>query len=140
MKHPLFSALLMAVLLSLAGAVYADEHRDDCHVCGMWIDQNLRTRLVITTTAGDTAMFCSFACAARFWEKRRAVIQQIRVADYLTTELVDAYSAVYLIGSDVPPVMSFLSIIAFGKRDEALTFQKMHGGMIMGFTEALQQP
>ena len=60
------------------------------------------------------------------------------VADYLTKELIEADSAAYLEGSDIPGVMSYVSRIAFKTKADALAFQKKHGGSIITFQEALK--
>ena len=65
--------------------------------------------------------------------------KQLQTADYLTTELVDAEKAVYLVGSDASPVMSYTSIIAFTEISVANDFQKIHGGRIMTYSEVFAQ-
>lgn len=125
--------LLLAGLLLAYHNVFPEEHRDDCHVCGMWIDQNMHTRHVVTTRDGSQIMFCSLSCAMKFINANQSEIKRIQVADYLTAELVDAQKAVYLVDSDAPPVMSYLSFIAFRDRASAQKFQKVHGGTITDF-------
>lgn len=121
------------------GAIPA-EAREDCRVCGMWIDQYPRTRHVLTEADGVQVSFCSLTCAARYLKKKGVVIKLLRAADYLTGELVEVHDAVYLVGSDVPPVMSYISVIAFASRDAASGFQKVHGGTFMTFDQVLAEP
>lgn len=82
-------------------------------------------------------MFCSLTCAARFLETHDSLRKQMQVADYLTAKLIDGDDAVYLVGSDAPPVMSNTSIIAFSSRLQAERFQESHGGQIMNFSQVL---
>ena len=104
----------------------------------MWIDQNLQTRLIFTTFDGNEVAFCSLPCASKYLNEHKANIKRMQVADYLTTELVDADAAFYLVGSDAPPVMSYLSFISFKDIAVAEKFQKLHGGNLMSFSEVLQ--
>lgn len=82
-------------------------------------------------------MFCSLTCAARYLKAHRTEMKQLQVADYLSAELIDTTRAVYLAGSDAPPVMSNTSIIAFSRREQAVKFQQKHGGRILTFTQVL---
>jgi nitrous oxide reductase accessory protein NosL len=133
-----FSFLAVFVVLSFAG-VFAGEARDDCRVCGMWIDQYMHTRHVLTEVDGSKVSFCSFTCAAKHIRKHGADVKRLQAADYLTAELVAATDATYLVGSDVLPVMSYTSIIAFADPATAKEFQKEHGGRIMTFAEVFAQ-
>jgi len=116
-----------------------DEARADCSLCGMWIDQYMHTRHVLTAENGTLLSFCSFTCAAKYIKRHEADVKQLQAADYLTAELVNSTNAFYLMGSNAPPVMSYISIIAFANFEIADSFQKLHGGKIMTFTEVLAQ-
>ena len=123
--------LLMVVsLLPAAIGVFAAEAREECRLCGMWIDRYMHTRHVLTTADGTRISFCSFTCAAKYMRMPGVKVKRLQVADYLTTDLVDAETAFYLVESDAPPVMSYISIIAFGSMEKAEGFQKVHGGQI----------
>lgn len=82
-------------------------------------------------------MFCSLTCAARYLKSHGNERERLLVADYLSAELVEAPQAVYLAGSDAPPVMSNTSIIAFARREQAEKFRQEHGGRILNYIEAL---
>ena len=125
--------------LHFASGVFAQEVREDCRICGMWIDQYLHTRHVLTATDGTQISFCSFTCAAKYLKMNKTKAKFLQMADYLTTDLVDVEDAFYLVGSDAPPVMSYTSIIAFASMESAESFQKLHGGEIMTFAEVQAQ-
>ena len=128
--------LLFAFSLHLAHDVIAGgEAREDCRVCGMWIDQYMHTRHVLADADGNRLTFCSYTCAAGYIRKHTVNAEQLQAADYATADLVGANKAFYLVGSDVPPVMSYTSIIAFAWIATAEDFQKQHGGRIMSFAE-----
>jgi len=127
--------LLAGLALPCASGVLARQTREDCRVCGMWIDQYMNTRHVLTEADGSRVSFCSFTCAAKYIRKHDADVKKLRAADYLTAKLVDAENAYYLVGSDVLPVMSYTSIIAFADIADTNNFQKVHGGRVMTFAE-----
>ena len=103
----------------------------------MWIDQYRHTRHVFTSKNGTKIMFCSLTCAANYLKSHRKEIKQMQVANYLTAELIDTSRAIYLVGSDAPPVMSNTSIIAFSSREQAEQFQQKHGGRSLNFDKVL---
>jgi nitrous oxide reductase accessory protein NosL len=133
----LFTLICMALLMLTVTVVFAAEPRPDCRICGMWIDQNLHTRHVLTLEDGSRVMFCSLTCAAKYLKTHKAGIKRMQVADFLSAELIDTAQAVYLVDSDAPPVMSNTSIIAFSSRELAEKFQSKHGGKFMTFDQVL---
>ena len=134
-----FCFLTFFSLVYCIPVVIAEEKREECRLCGMWIDQYIHTRHVLTAEDGGQISFCSFTCAARYIKSFGENVLHLQVADYLTAELVDVGSAFYLLGSDAPPVMSYTSVIAFQSLAEADNFRKLHGGKIMTFAEVLDQ-
>ena len=136
----LFAYLFLLIFpLYYASSIFADEKREDCRICGMWIDQYIRTRHVLTKTDGTQEYLCSYTCTAKYLKTNHVKPKLLQVADYLTTEPVDAGNAFYLVGSDALPVMSYISIIAFATKDSAESFQEMHGGKVMSFTEVMAE-
>ncbi|MEW6585373.1 MAG: nitrous oxide reductase accessory protein NosL [Nitrospirota bacterium] len=132
--------LIVCMMVLLSGTVLtagAANQRRDCHVCGMWIDQYEHTRHVVVLKDGRTEHFCSFACASKYIRDNGESIKAAKVADFITKQLVDADGAYYLEGSDVPAVMSYISIIAFSTKSSAAVFREEHGGHIITFAEAL---
>jgi len=127
----------LALLLIAVPTILATGDRSDCRVCGMWIDQYRHTRHVFTSKNGHQVIFCSLTCAAKYLKTHETEMKKLKVADYLTTELIDSAQAIYLVGSDVPPVMSNTSIIAFSSREQAEKFQQKHGGHILKFIQVL---
>ncbi|MGW8286808.1 MAG: nitrous oxide reductase accessory protein NosL [Desulfobulbales bacterium] len=138
----LFQIILVYLLLfvfpfNCTSDVFGDEARKDCRVCGMWIDQYMHTRHVLTTTDGTQIYFCSYTCTAKYLKMNQIKVKLLQVADYLTTDLVNVENAFYLVESDAPPVMSYTSIIAFANKKSADSFQELHGGKIMTFAGVL---
>jgi nitrous oxide reductase accessory protein NosL len=127
------------LVLFISPQVIAHEaKRDECIVCGMWIDQYMKTRHVVVLKDGQLHSFCSFACAAKYYNEHKAEIKEIKAADFQTEKLIDAQTAYYLEGSTVPGVMSYTSRIAFEKKSTAEKFKKKKGGRILDFRQALK--
>jgi nitrous oxide reductase accessory protein NosL len=131
-----FLCILLAALSPVLRA--AEREREGCVLCGMYLDLYERTRYVISFDDGTTQSTCSLACAAQIIDKNRRRLRDIKAADCLTGELIDARTAVYLEGSDVPGVMSYTSRLAFSSKDQALSFKKKHGGRIIFFDDAVR--
>lgn len=127
----------MASLIYYVPGISAEEVREDCRLCGMWIDQYMHTRHVLTEADGTQVSFCSFTCTLKYMKMHEVEVKQLKVADYLSSELVDVQDAFYLLESDAPPVMSNSSTIAFASKKTVENFQKLHGGKIMTFDEVL---
>ena len=86
-------ACLLLLLLALTVSAFAGEHRDECVICGMWIDQYMGTRHVITLKDNATKSFCSIACAARYLNENKGKVKNVKVADFHTEKLIDAEKA-----------------------------------------------
>ncbi len=129
----IISLILFSTLLTPASG-----GREECFVCGMWIDQYMSTRHEVRLNHGISRSFCSLACTARFRDEHREEIAEIRAADYLSHALTDAEGAYYLEGSDIPGVMSHTSRLAFSRKEEAERFRKKHGGRVITFGEAIR--
>jgi copper chaperone NosL len=130
----IITALLVTGILPFARAA----QREECVVCGMYLDLYERTRLVISYIDGTTKLTCSLACAAEIINKDRGRINGVKAADFLTGTLLDADKAYFLEGSDIPGVMTYTSRLAFSSKAQALTFKKKHGGKIITFEQALK--
>lgn len=130
-------AFLCILLAALPSVLHAAE-REGCVLCGMYLDLYARTRYVISFDDGSTQSTCSLACAAEIINKNKQRLRDIKAANCLSGELIDARKATYLEGSDVPGVMSYTSRLAFASLDEALSFKKKHGGRIISFDDAVR--
>jgi copper chaperone NosL len=125
------------VLFSVFSPASAAE-REGCVLCGMYLDIYAKTRHTITLDNGSSRSTCSLTCAARIMNEHKGRIKNVKVGNYLSGELIDARSAFYLEGSDVPGVMSNTSRIAFPSKQAAQDFRKKHGGKIITFDKAVQ--
>jgi hypothetical protein len=97
-----------------------------------------RSRMIIEFEDGSTLAVCSLHCAAAELASSAKMPVAIRVADYETTELIDAENAVWVLGGSKKGVMTAQPKWAFANRKEAEGFVKEYGGSIVGFDSALK--
>lgn len=140
MKTLFRNILLVCVLglLIVPPAIANEGKRDECVICGMWIDQYMKTRHMVILKNGNMHSFCSFACAVKYYDGHKDNIKEFKAADFQTEKLIDAQKAYYLEGSSVPGVMSFTSRIAFEEKAEAEKLRKKMGGSIINFQQAFK--
>lgn len=109
-----------------------------CQYCGMDREKFGQTRMLIEYEKGSRIGVCSIHDAAvDLSQSISKTIKTIWVADYNTRKLIDAEKAAWVIGSDLPGVMSAKSRVAFAGKAEASAFQKDHGGEIASFDDAI---
>jgi len=126
-------------LLSPSFNVKAKEEPKWCPLCGMNLKMYHQTNNRLTLLDGTKVQTCSIFCAAQVYEKRPTEIDRWEVVDYETKGWIDARNAHWLVGSDIPGVMTAISKIAFLKLDGAQKYQKDHGGNLGTFDDALNR-
>jgi len=134
-----FIILWINFLLSPSSNVKAKEEPRWCPLCGMNLEMYHQTSNRVTFSDGLKVQTCSIFCAAQFYEKRPTEIDRWEVVDYETKGWIDAKKAHWLIGSDIPGVMTAVSKIAFLSREDVPRYQKKHGGTIGTFDDALNR-
>ncbi|MGO9380358.1 MAG: nitrous oxide reductase accessory protein NosL [Dissulfurispiraceae bacterium] len=132
--------LLFSVRTSFAGnEADAIESPKTCKVCGMDRNVYARSRMLIVYADGTTVGLCSLHCAAdEMKENKDKQVKSIMVADYETKKLIDAKTAIWVIGGIKTGVMTNLPEWAFADQQEAQAFMKENGGRVSTFDEALQ--
>ncbi len=106
-----------------------------CCLCGMDLQKYNRTRYILTLDNGTQKHTCSIHCAAIILKKHD--VKEIKAADYLTGDMIDAKNAYYIVGSNVKGVMSKRSKLAFADENRAADFKKKHGGKLTDFNGGL---
>jgi copper chaperone NosL len=130
--------IITAILITGIYSATRAAEREECTVCGMYLDLYEKTRLVIFFNDDTTKTTCSLACAAKIIRQNRSRVKNVEVADFVSGKLLDANKAYFLEGSDIPGVMTYTSRLAFSSKAQALTFQKKHGGKIITYDQALK--
>ncbi len=128
--------VVAALLLAMPAASLAG---DGCDLCGMKLARYARTQHRLHLVNGQTRNFCSFTCLTETLASTPpARVARTEAADYDTGAFVDTKSAAYVVGSDAPPVMSNVSVVAFATQAAAAAFAAEHGGKVTGFPKVLE--
>ena len=141
----MLKTLLLLLTLSLALFAFDKSYsngkimgKSSCSICSMSIKKFYKTSHAVVYNDGKKEHFCSMSCLAKVMKKRKD-IKTTYVADASTGKLINAKSATYIIGSDVPSTMGAKnSKLAFASKSSAKAFQKKHGGNIGSFAIALK--
>jgi len=134
-----FIILCIYFFLAIPFKIDAKEEPQWCPLCGMNLKMYHQTSNRLTFSDETKGQTCSIFCAAQFYEKRPTEIERWEVVDYATRMFMDAKKAHWLIGSDIPGVMTALSKLAFLTMDDAKKYQQKHGGTIGTFDDALNR-
>jgi copper chaperone NosL len=113
-----------------------------CTICNMDRRKFHYARHLLHYGDGTAHGTCSVHCAAEsMLRERRRGFRAIYAADYGTASeprpLTEAGAATYLIGSDLPGVMTRVSKVAFADAAAAREAQAAHGGEIATFAPAV---
>jgi nitrous oxide reductase accessory protein NosL len=133
----MLAALLLVPALPAIGGGDIEEI-PACQYCGMDRDKFGQTRMLVEYENGSRIGVCSIHDAAvDLSQSISKTIKTIWVADYDTRKLIDAEQAAWVIGGDLPGVMSAKSRVAFADKAGASAFQKEHGGETVSFDDAI---
>jgi nitrous oxide reductase accessory protein NosL len=117
----------------------ATENHKHCKICDMDLADYGRSRMIITYTDGTTIDVCSIHCAAlEVKQNGNRQVKSLMVADYVSKELIDAKSAIWVIGGNKPGGMNVTPKWAFSTEADAQKFMNENGGKIDSFDEAMK--
>jgi len=110
-----------------------------CRYCGMDRQKFGSSRMVIVYDDGSRVGTCSIHCAAvDLANNLDKSPTALLVGDQPTQTLVDAEKASWVLGGDLPGVMTKRAKWAFADRAAAEAFAKARGGTLIGFDEAMK--
>jgi nitrous oxide reductase accessory protein NosL len=114
-----------------------------CPYCGMDRRYNHQSRMLIHYGNDLPDPLCSIHCAVISLAINLALDPKaIYVGDNaIETDprpLVEVGKATFLVGSELPGVMTWNSKVAYGNTDAAIAAQKIHGGELMNFQQTLK--
>lgn len=130
--------MFQTVKPSEATLVKTDSSKHFCNVCGMHLTKFYKTSHATTFKNGHKEQYCSIRCQAQIHNDHADKIKKVEVVDTKSLKLVDAKTAIYVVGSSKKGTMSPISKYAFEKKEDALAFQKKFGGTLHSFDETLQ--
>ncbi|HUI07015.1 MAG TPA: hypothetical protein VL486_08410 [Verrucomicrobiae bacterium] len=145
----------MKLLVIIFGAALVAGCARSEHVCAVCDREECKGMAFrMTLENGKTIETCCPRCALHYLEANHVTARHMEATDYATGRWVDAAQAVYVSASDVHPCAALEtrvdpqgcclakaydrclpSLVAFAARDEAVAFQKDHGGQLVAFRE-----
>lgn len=139
-----YTLLLIMTLLALPGLAVADEMMDvhefpACSYCGMKRQMFSHSRMLITYADKSQFPACSLHCAALdFANQIDKMVETIEVADFNSRKLIEAESAVWVLGGKVKGVMTARPKWAFADKQSADAFVAANDGEITDFESAIK--
>jgi len=127
----------------------AAPHDDDlekypsCPYCGMDRRYNHRARMLIHYGNDAPDPLCSIHCGAislalNLSLDPKAIYVADNAVDTAPRPLIEVGKATFLVGSDLPGVMTWNSKVAYGSVEAATAAQGEHGGQLMDFRQTLK--
>lgn len=134
-KNLLLTCLATLLATPLFAAVEAP---GNCTYCNMDREKFGHTRMLIEYDDNSSTGLCSLHCAAIDLSSHLdKTPTAIRVGDYNSKELINAETAVWVIGGKLNGVMSARGKWAFAKGEDADRFIAVNGGTRATFEEAM---
>jgi len=138
MLQVLLIICLLFIILGVGAAGTVEEPKA-CKQCGMDRSVFDRSRMLIVYADGTTVGVCSLHCAAvEMRQNRDRQVRFLLVADYTTGELIDVWTATWVVGGGKEGIMTSLPKWAFAKEKDAQQFVKENGGEVTGFDTAMK--
>jgi copper chaperone NosL len=110
-----------------------------CQQCGMDRTTFAHSRMLVEYADNSVVGLCSLHCVAvELAQHKEKPVKSLKVADYKTKELIDARTAVWVIGGSKKGVMTFVPKWAFLHREDAQAFVQENGGEVTTFEAALK--
>jgi len=134
---------LITISLIAATALWAFDNDTKempvCKLCGMNRETFASSRMLIEYSDGSKIGVCSIHCAAADMVRNLGKSPKaVWVADYNTRNLIDARTAVWVVGGNKPGVMTKNAKWAFADKAGAQDFITANGGSTASFDEALR--
>lgn len=142
MKKSAFFPFVILVYFAGMSFVFAQDDLKkypSCPFCGMDRRQYAHSRMLIEYAEKGETGTCSIHCSAsEISVNRDKTVVNMRVADYLTRELILAEKAFWVIGGNKAGVMTKQAKWAFKEKREAETFIRENGGRHGTFHDAMK--
>lgn len=133
----LFIMISITVCLIFCVNVFAADER--CQYCGMERADYGHSWVIIEHDDGTLCGLCSVHCAAIDMALHTdKPVKRITVGDCNTKKQIDAEKAYWVIGGDVPGVMTARAKWAFASKEAADSFVSQHGGQPANFDAVMK--
>jgi copper chaperone NosL len=142
MKKGILSVLVIAWVLSIGGIAFggADIQKGPaCKYCGMDLNQYTYSRMVVEYDDGTSLGTCSTHCLGiELVMNIDKTPRSLKAGDYNSKKLIDAETAVWVVGGSKPGVMTKRAKWAFENKADADKFIAENGGSLSTFDEAMK--
>lgn len=142
MRNALAFLMVLAALAFPAAALSAPDDvakAQSCKYCGMDREKFSHSRMMVEYDDGSMVGTCSIHCLAT--ELANSIDKapvKILVGDYNTKELIDAETAVWVVGGEKAGVMTSRPKWAFAKKEDAEAFIAANKGQTAGFEDVIK--
>lgn len=127
--------LMLSCSSSFAGVV---ESPASCRQCMMDRSRSAQTRVLISYDDGSSSGLCSISCAAtELKQNKDKQVKSFQVADYSTSELIEAQEATWVVGGSKEGGMNSPAKWAFARRETAQSFVTENGGELSTFAQLM---
>jgi copper chaperone NosL len=134
----LFLIIFLLLIYSFARAMDGVESPKSCEQCGMDRTTFAQSRMLMVYADGTTVGACSLHCAVEELQHAGGKqVSSLMVADYSTKELIDAKTAVWVVGGKKKGVMTATAKWAFARAEDARRFVAENGGVVNSFDRAM---
>lgn len=131
--------MVLLLLFCVSGPRTHANAEENCLYCGMYRSRFPSSWVELSYRDGATAGLCSLHCAAVYLALHPSETPvRILVGDYYRHSMIDADRAYWVIGGDLPGVMTRRAKWAFSDPESAARFRRQHGGEAATFDEALE--
>jgi copper chaperone NosL len=142
MKKGIWAVLAIACVLSTGAVARGDadiQKSPSCKYCGMDRAQFAYSRMLVEYNDGTSLGTCSIHCLGiELVMNIDKTPRAIKVGDFNSKKLIDAETAVWVIGGNKPGVMTKRAKWAFEKKADADKFIRENGGSLSTFDEAMK--
>lgn len=138
MKKLWIALLLVLSIGTVCLAGEKVEAPESCKHCGMDRTKFAHSRMVVTYTDGSSTGACSINCVVTELKGSKKEVKYFQVGDYNTKKLIDAKTAIWVIGGSKKGVMTKTAKWAFAEKKDAEAFIKANGGNLAAFDETLK--
>ena len=134
--------LLLCLVLShpaVAATPTTVEAPPACEQCRMDRTKFAHSRMLIEYADHSVVGLCSLHCVAEeLAQHPEKPVKSLKVADYRTKTLIDARTAIWVIGGSKKGVMTFVPKWTFSNNEGAQAFVQENGGEVITFDAALK--
>ncbi len=110
-----------------------------CENCRMNLERFIQTGHAIRTADGTNHYYCSINCCTSAWNKNNYSNASVFAIDKKSVEYTLAENVYYIIGSNLPAIMSKVSKYAFKDSTVAEQFKlEQEGDTILGYIETFK--